>query len=195
MNSELQTLREKIIATVVPEFPDFEFQLEESTDGNLAVEYRPTWEPVREKSAYPFMTIHHDTEKYIATHHGWNDYKRYKTLKGVLHYVTEELTDGCRRRREHKAKMDAEKEFARKSEEMLRDYHAKLTEIGIPARLFLDSHQGKHICVETKRINGSVDVSVSHDYRFELVFSYPRCYIHPDTALEILSVLSVKDAK
>lgn len=196
MNSHLAALREIIIAETVAAYPDFHFCIATDPDGNLTVDYRGTWEPQRppEPNPIPYMTMKHDGERFIVTHYLWSDYKKYKTLKGAAKYVNDELQASCDRRREQKAKADAEKEFKEKSLRLLSDLHNQLVTHGIKSKLcrIADRYNYDHLSIDATRVDTRIDITVSSDYRLEMVFSYPRVYVAPETAIDILSVLSQK---
>ena len=194
MNSHLAALRESIIAETVAACPDFHFLIAVDPDGNLTVDYRGTWETPRtpEPDEIPFFTVEHDGDRFLVSRYRWNDRKKYKTLKGAARYVNDELQAICMRRREQKAEDDAKREHNEKSVEMLRELQERLDANGIKSKLCLvaDRYHYDHLCIDADRVNTRIDITVSSDYRLEFAFSYPRFYTAPETALDILSVLS-----
>lgn len=196
MNSHLAALREIIVAETVATHPDFCFCIVTDPDGNLTADYRGTWEPERtpEPHRTPYLTMKHDGEQFIITHYQWSDYKRYKTLKGAAKYVNDELKASCDRRREQKAKADAEKEFKEKSLRLLTDLHNQLVTHGIESKLCLiaNRYNYDHLSIDATRVDTRIDITVTSDYRLEMVFPYPRMYTAPETAIDILSALSQK---
>lgn len=196
MNSQLAALREIIVAETVAAYPDFQFCIATDPDGNLTVDYRGTWQPQQADDQHntPYLTMKHDGERFIITHYLWSDYKYYKTLKGAAKYVNDELHASCDRRREQKAKADAEKEFKEKSLRLLTDLHNRLVTHGIKSKLcrIADRYHNDHLSIDATRVDTRIDITVSSDYRLEMVFSYPRVYVAPETAIDILSVLSQK---
>lgn len=198
MKQELAALWEAIRTETVSAFPDFDFLTGTDKEGNFTIDYRGMWQPERTSDIdkIPYLVMQHDGERYIISHYRWNDYKRYKTLKGAAKYANDELRGSCTRSREQKTKDDAAREFARKSVQLLRDFHATLAESGIESKLCLtaDRYQHDHLCVHTKRVDTTIDITVTSDYRLEMVFYYPRFYTSPETAIDILSVFSKKES-
>lgn len=196
MKSELAALWEAIRTETVVVYPDFHFLTGTDKEGNFTIDFRGTWEREREPDQFhrAYLTLKHADGIFTVTHYRWDDRKRYKTLKGAAKYVNSELQDICNRKREQKAKDDAAKEFAQKSVQILRDFHTTLAESGIESKLCLttDRYNNDHLCVETKRINTSIDITVTSDYRLEMAFWYPRFYASPETAIDILSVIATK---
>ena len=196
MKNELAALREAIVTETVSIYPDFHFFLGPDKNDNLTAECRGTWEanPTPDADDVPFLTIQHDGDRFFVSHYLWSDRRKYKTFKGAAKYVNEELQKNCNRRREQKAKSDAEREHKRKSVEVLQSFHSVLSQTGIESRLCLtaDRHNFDHISIDAKRINNGVDVTVTDDYRLKISLTFPRIYAAPETALEILSVFSKK---
>ena len=197
MKNELAALRETIVAETVSIYPDFHFFLGPDKDGNLTAECRGTWEANRIPDPHdvPFLTIEHEGDRFLVSHYRWSDRKKYKTLKGAAKYVNGELQSSCNRKREHKAKADAEREHEKRSIEILRELHAQFNCRGIASKLCLvaDRYNTNHLSVEANRINASIDITVTHDYRLEATFSYRSFYTTPETALDIFSIMSKKE--
>lgn len=194
MNSPLAALRESIVTETAAANPDFQFLLAADQNGNLTADYYGAWEPRRtpDPRDTPFLTISHDGDRFLVSHYRWDERKQYKTLKGAAKYVDAELSRSCGRKREQKAKDCAERDFAEKSLLMLREFHERLTSNGIKAKLCLtaDRYNHNHVSIDATRTQTSIDITVTRDYRFEMAFTYPRFYATPETAIDILSVLS-----
>ena len=196
MNDHLAALRENITNETVSIYSDFHFFIGPDKNGNLTVDYRGTWEQQRTPEPHhtPFLTIEHDGERFLVSHYGWDDRRKYKTFKGAAKYVNNEIQGICDRNREKKAKDDAEREHEKKSIQLLRDLHNDLSRNGIESKLCLvvDRYHNNHLSVEAERVNSRIDIAVTSDYRLEMVFAYPRFYAAPETAADILAALSKK---
>jgi hypothetical protein len=194
MNHHLAALRESIIAETLSIYPDFHFFLSPDKNGNLTVDYRGTWEPQPDPHDTPYLTIEHDGDRFLVSHYLWNERRKYKTFKGAAKYINDELQGICDRNREQKAKADAEREHEEKSIQLLRNFHERLASHGIASKLCIvaNRYNNNHLSVEAERINSRIDITVTSDYRLEMVFAYPRFYAAPETAADILSALSKK---
>ncbi len=198
MNINLSALRDSIVAESVAAYPDFHFTITTNPEGNLTADHRGKWEFQNPHNAdtCPFLTIGHDGTCFLVSHYRWNECKKYKTLKGAAKYVNSEIKSSCNRQLARKAKDDAKREFKEKSLRLLRNLHEKLIESGLKSKLCLttENYTENHISIDAERIKTRIDIMVSHNYHLEMVPSYSRFYATPETAVDILSVLSKKES-